>query len=540
MADRLASTAGNYSLRFFAPEQIDRILREGAKRGRSGSHDAIERILKHEPGLGRAELWRQIRRLKHSFREKLYQRTFWTPEDEQILRKGYEKGWNGKREAVRELLKRHPSWRPHSIWGRAARLGLVGEASKKTRQRSRQPWTEDDDRILLTLAGYKTAEFIAKTLRRSESAVRCRLAVLGKSTRVHLDGYARRTLARQLHMGSRTIQRLIVQGLLEVRDPRVTRKSLEEACKTGRLTASLQDQQPRTKESGTIPHEEDRAVAPSSNSALAAPCDFSKLPRSCRAKRIWADLAGQLGVDTGVIEHLVSVGVLKLYDPRITEKSLTTFCARYGSLIKTDFLDAETRDWLVSSMDLVPRTANAVAHGMEAFRKHARVVRTCTRCGRAIRGNVFFRHKKGCDKILETRRKPEAPAKLAISAPAGSRIESGRCPELRQGSRGPRRAGAASGVDREADETFQPIHEPVFAIGVKKDGEAQDSPAEICGSAQRNGQSVDAEGASVRGGEHNQARLSLFPAIEDDPCPSGAGLANSSIGPSKRRKHVYS
>jgi hypothetical protein len=33
---------------------------------------------------------------------------------------------------------------------------------------------------------------------------------------------------------------------------------------------------------------------------------------------------------------------------------------------------------------------------LEAFRKHALVVRTCEHCGRAIRGNVFFRHDKGC------------------------------------------------------------------------------------------------------------------------------------------------
>ena len=111
----------------------------------------------------------------------------------------------GKREAIRELLRRHPSWQPHSIWGRAARLGLVRKTTPKTRQRSRQPWNEDDDRILLAMAGYKTAEFIAKALHRSENAVRYRLAVLGKSSRVHLEGYARRTLAQELHLGSLTI-----------------------------------------------------------------------------------------------------------------------------------------------------------------------------------------------------------------------------------------------------------------------------------------------------------------------------------------------
>ncbi len=396
MVDSWGNTTGSYSFRFFSPEQVDRILREGAKRGRTGSHNAIERILKHEPGLTRAELWRQIRRLKQPSNGKLYQRTAWSPEDDQIVRKGYGEGWKGKREAVRELLRRHPGWQPHSIWGRASELGLVRKTPQKTRQRSRQHWTEDDDRILLTMAGYKTAEFIAKALHRSENAVRYRLAVLGKSSRVHLEGYARRTLAQELHLGSRTIQRLIVQGVLEVRDPRITRKSLEDACKTGRLTASLCDQLPDTKESATVLIEEGPAPPPSNNSIPVAPGGPSKPTRSCRAKRIWADVARQLNVDASVIEQLIFRGVLKLYDPRVTEKSLTKFCGRYGALIKSDFLDAETRDWLAGSMDLAPAAGKVMAQGMEAFRKHARVVRTCERCGRVIRGNVFFRHNKRC------------------------------------------------------------------------------------------------------------------------------------------------
>jgi hypothetical protein len=398
MADRWASTTGNYSFRFFSPEQVDRILREGAKRGRTGSHDAIERILKHEPGLERAELWRQIRRLKKPSSEKLYQRTVWSPEDDQILRKGYEDGWNGKRKAVRELLRRHPGWQPHSIWGRAAKLGLVGKTLKKARLRSRQPWADDDDRILLTMAGYKTAKFIAKVLHRSENAVRYRLAVLGKSSRVHLEGYARRTLAQELHLGSRTIQRLIVRGLLEVRDPRITRKSLDEAYKTGYLTRPLDDHRTRTEEPVLSPHEKEDTGTPLNDSISAVPRDSTKPPRSCRAKRIWAEVARQVSVEASVIEHLIVGGVLKFYDPRVTEKSLTKFCARYGALIKTDFLDAETRNWLAGSMDLVPSAGKVVAHGMEAFRKHARVVRTCEHCGRAIRGNVFFRHNKSCPK----------------------------------------------------------------------------------------------------------------------------------------------
>src|SRR5260370_23934648 len=132
-------------------------------------------------------------------------------------------------------------------------------------------------------------------------------------------------------------------------------------------------------------------ATPATNSIPVAPSDLSKPPRSCRARRIWADVARQLDVDASAIEQLIFRGVLKLYDPRVTEKSLTKFCGRYGALIKSDFLDAETRDWLAGSMDLAPAAGKVAAQGMEAFRKHALVVRTCEHCGRAIRGHVFVK-----------------------------------------------------------------------------------------------------------------------------------------------------
>src|SRR5713101_7806204 len=396
MADRRENTTDGYSFRFFSPEQVDQILRDSLSRGREGSHAAIERILKHEPGLQRAQIWQRIRQLKDRAPGPKYRRSVWGVKDEKILRDGYQNGWRGKREAVRELLRRHPDWRPHLIWRRAAKLGLVRRPTRRCPERYRRRWSEDDDRILLAMAGYKTAKFIAKVLHRSESAVRYRLAVLGKSSRVHLEGYARRTLAQELHLGSRTIQRLVVQGFLEVRDPRITRKSLEDVCKTGRLTASLHDQLSDAKESAAIPREEGPAATPSTNSIPVASGDSSKPPRSCRAKRIWADVASQFNIDVAAIEQLIFRGALKLYDSRVTERSLMKFCARYGALVKTDFLDAETQDWLAGSMNLAPTAGKDEAGGLEAFRKHARVVRTCEHCRRAIRGNVFFRHNKRC------------------------------------------------------------------------------------------------------------------------------------------------
>ena len=159
-------------------------------------------------------------------------------EDDQILSRGYEKGWLGKQEAVRELLKRHPAWRPHIIWQRAEKLHLSQNISKRGQDRSHSAWSEHDNKTLLNFAGYKSPQVIAGMLHRSEAAVRCHLMLLGKSSRVHLDGFSRHRLAVDLHIGKKTVQRWIVEGLLEVRDPRITRESLDRLDKSGCFRAA--------------------------------------------------------------------------------------------------------------------------------------------------------------------------------------------------------------------------------------------------------------------------------------------------------------
>src|SRR6266851_2297407 len=136
--------------------------------------------------------------------------------------------------------------------------------------------------------------------------------------------------------------------------------------------------------------------------------------RLTAAKRIWADVARQLNIDASAIEQLIFRGALKLYDPRVTEKSLTKFCGRYGALIKSDFLDAETSVWLAGSMDLAPGAGKDEAGAVEAFRKHALVVRTCQHCGRRIRGNVFFRHVKRCAETGWVNRSRSGPDALSL------------------------------------------------------------------------------------------------------------------------------
>jgi len=398
MADRLGNTTDGYSFRFFSPEQVDQILRDGFRRGREGSHAAIERILKHETGLERAFLWHRIRRLKSPVPVRKCQHAIWSREDEEVLREGYAKGRGGKREAVRELLRRHPGWRPHLIWRRAAKLGLTQKAIKRGRERSDLAWSKEDDRILLDLAGYKSARAISKLLHRSEAAVRARLILLGKSTRVHLEGFSRFALSKELHLSTNTIQRFIVEGLLEVRDPRITRKSLDELGRSGDLQAM---QQSRVQGAATPTQELSPEIT---LSAPISPTDGNLAARSVsslrasRARRVWAEVAKALNVTPETVEKLIAHGVLKLYDPRITEKSLQNFCRRHGSLINSDFLSRETRDWLQSTMDFAPHAGEPIGLCLTPLRKHARIVHQCKNCGRSIRGNVFFRHLRRCER----------------------------------------------------------------------------------------------------------------------------------------------
>jgi len=162
MADHWASPTGSYSFRFFSPEQIDRTLREGVKRGRAGSHDAIERISNTSRASNERNCGDKFAGSSSLRMENFIGARSGVQKTTKSFGRVMGKGGMGSEQQCANFLGGIPCGGPHSIWGRAARLGLVEKDPKKVRQRSRQPWTEDDDRILLIMAGYKTAEFIAK------------------------------------------------------------------------------------------------------------------------------------------------------------------------------------------------------------------------------------------------------------------------------------------------------------------------------------------------------------------------------------------
>jgi hypothetical protein len=209
---------------------------------------------------------------------------------------------------------------------------------------------------------------------------------------VHKDGYSRRALAEELHLGRKTVQRWIIEGLLEVRDPRITEQSLNDLRKTLRDPAA-----PGVR---AVHLESATGDSPRVEKAESGPRLPRRVPtRSARAKFFWAEAAQTLGISLETVEQFIASGLLKLQDPRVTEKSLRRLCRRYGSLINYDFLDADARAWLRESLELFPAAGEAEARRIAASRKHAKILRKCAVCGRMIRGNAYFRHIKNCRQL---------------------------------------------------------------------------------------------------------------------------------------------
>src|SRR5271167_3859605 len=161
---------------------IDQLLVAGIKLGPAKKRDAINRVLELVPEWTRGDCWWRIKQLRR----------------------------NAKRAA---LEQRHP-----------AKAKKSGEAVAARRPVSR-PWTPTDDDRLLNLAGYEPVKRIAQRLGRSVRAVRFRIAALGMSARV-TDAWSLRALWKMLRVRPSRLRYFIGNGLLKVRNARITANSL--------------------------------------------------------------------------------------------------------------------------------------------------------------------------------------------------------------------------------------------------------------------------------------------------------------------------
>jgi hypothetical protein len=311
------------------------------------------------------------------------------PAIDQLLIAGIKLGPNKKHEAINKILKLVPEWRRVDCWRRIRQLrrtpALASDAAgqlKKTdedgsshRSRSRS-WLPEDDAKLLDLAGYEPVNEIAERLGRSERAVRFRLGALGMSARV-TDCWSQRALRKLLRMSRTRLRQLIANGMLRVRDPRITRASL------------------------AAHRAKDRCAGSSSMS------DNIGLSSLCGKPCSWKHAAKALNMEVVDVRMLISEGRLKLVDTFVTDRAFEEFCRKHGSLINMALIDPSTRKWLVSEYG-VPDTVKEKA--LPRAQKHALIIRAC-KCGRKIAGNVYYRHIRrcpsgkapappGCDKVV--------------------------------------------------------------------------------------------------------------------------------------------
>ena len=295
------------------------------------------------------------------------------PAIDQLLIAGIKLGPNKKHEAINKILKLVPEWKRGDCWRRIRQLrrtpALASDAPQELKKTDEncpfhrapsRPWLPEDDAKLLDLAGYEPVNEIAERLGRSERAVRFRLGALGMSARVS-DGWSQRSLRKLLRMSRTRLRQLIADGMLRVRDPRITLASL------------------------AAHHSKHQCADPSSASPSTV------LPSLPGGPCSWKRAAKALDVEVGAVQKMISDGQLKLVDTFVTDRAFEEFCRKHGSLINVALIDPSTRKWLVSEYGVT----DSVEEKLPRAQKHALIIRAC-KCGRKIAGNVYFRHLKHC------------------------------------------------------------------------------------------------------------------------------------------------
>jgi len=225
------------------------------------------------------------------------------------------------------------------------------------------PWTPEDDDNLFKLAGSEPVKKIAQRLGRTERAVRFRLGALGISAKV-TDGWSFRGLRKMLRISSARLRYLVGNGMLRVRDPRISASSLAILC--DKIRESLE---------------------PSTIENIAAALGNADGAYS------WERAANLLGVPVAQVQAWISAGQLRVMDTFVTDRSFEEFCKNHGEELKASLIDAPIAKWLVSEYGASEAAANG--GNVSRARKHALVIRTC-KCGRKIAGNPYFRHLRAC------------------------------------------------------------------------------------------------------------------------------------------------
>src|SRR6516165_5307905 len=306
---------------------------------------------------------------------------------DQLLMAGMKLGPVKKREAINKVLELVPDWTRSDCWNRIRHLRRIsdlpalqqrypGRAKKSAKPAPippsyGAPWTPADDENLFRLAGYEPVTRIAQRLGRSVPAVRFRLGSLGMSAKV-TDGWSLRALREMLHIRTSRAWSLIGNGLLRVRDARITASSL-----TSYRDRNLLSLVPSNVETVAPPVAKDGAVLS------------------------WERAADALGVELADVQRLISTGQLKLVDTLVTDRAFEEFCRKHGDQINMALIDPAIAKWLVREYGVLESAGSNKS--TSRWQKHALVVRECNR-GQKIAVKTYFKHVKCCSPTADKQR----------------------------------------------------------------------------------------------------------------------------------------
>jgi hypothetical protein len=282
-----------------------------------------------------------------------------TPEDDQILREGYDRAT--KHKAIQAVMSRHPDWTRDFVWKMARTLGLA----KKTLQR---PWSEEQTRQLMDMAGCDRVETISRVLMRSPKAIRRKLQrLMGRECALVTEAHSKQWVRQTLHTGLHRVNRLIEQGLLKLKNPAIKRASLEKFIE--KLASTL---------------------------GLQISADNRRRVLATRSAQSQIDIARELGVSVDEVKRWVSMNLLEPVDTHITALSFEKYCRTHPDDLRQELMTPEERDWFRTQLN-VRMTMGGMSDNPRI--RHLLIVRRCEVCLATIRGNAFFKHIKRCRQV---------------------------------------------------------------------------------------------------------------------------------------------
>ena len=159
----------------------------------------------------------------------LHKRAKLTVEEIAMLEQGYAEGPKGKSRVISAILSAHGGLHRRTLWKEAWKRGISGKGKGSGQSKGGYQWTEEEESEVLEREGEFSAAEIAELVGRSEQAVRHRLWLRGKSSRVR-DGLTITELAKLLHVRLAKLHRWIEEGQLTMRDARLGLGSLRTFC----------------------------------------------------------------------------------------------------------------------------------------------------------------------------------------------------------------------------------------------------------------------------------------------------------------------